>query len=469
MTENRKSDIIFITCPISFNYKLKVLGDQKYWPPPGILYLAAVLEKDGRRVSIIDPAVTEMSLENTLDRIADEKPLIVGLSTLTPGLRTCVQLAEGIRKRFGDSITLCIGGSHISADPDFFHRFPLFDIAVTGEGEITFRDIVRRLMGNEAVKGLFPGVPVQNLDDIPFPARHLVDIEKYTCYKNREVALTTSRGCPFDCIFCSRPAVSNKYRMRSAKNLIDEMALFYAEGWKGFYFLDDILTLNKKHVMAFCNEILARGLQVKWGSNTRADCVDEELIDKMAEAGCNALLFGVESGNPRIRNEVIGKGVSDEKIIAAIRMTNRKKIISGMFLMMGFPSEGLKEIEDTVRFAKRVKASVIGIHLTKPMPGAEIFRRGIEEGIIEGDIIDQYARGDLGEGFVEKWPVYVPVNMTRETLEKAKRKAMLLFYLRPAWILKNMKRYLLNYRLLVFDLKKAVSIIFRGQSKESMS
>ena len=469
MTENRKSDIIFITCPISFNYKLKVLGDQKYWPPPGILYLAAVLEKDGRRVSIIDPAVTEMSLENTLDRIADEKPLIVGLSTLTPGLRTCVQLAEGIRKRFGDSITLCIGGSHISADPDFFHRFPLFDIAVTGEGEITFRDIVRRLMGNEAVKGLFPGVPVQNLDDIPFPARHLVDIEKYTCYKNREVALNTSRGCPFDCIFCSRPAVSNKYRMRSAKNLIDEMALFYAEGWKGFYFLDDILTLNKKHVMAFCNEILARGLQVKWGSNTRADCVDEELIDKMAEAGCNALLFGVESGNPRIRNEVIGKGVSDEKIIAAIRMTNRKKIISGMFLMMGFPSEGLKEIEDTVRFARRTKPSIIGIHLTKPMPGAEIFRRGIEEGIIEGDIIDQYARGDLGEGFVEKWPVYVPVNMTRETLEKAKRKAMLLFYLRPAWILKNMKRYLLNYRLLVFDLKKAVSIIFRGQSKESMS
>ncbi len=469
MTENSKSDIIFISCPISFNYKLKVLGDQKYWPPLGILYLAAVLEKDGRRVSIIDPAVTEMSMADILDRIADERPRIVGFSTLTPGLRTCVQLAEAIRKRFGDSITLCIGGSHISADPGFFHRFPLFDIAVTGEGEITFRDIVRRLMENEPVKGLFKGEPVQDLDEIPFPARHLVDIEKYTCFTNREVALITSRGCPFDCIFCSRPAVSNKYRMRSAKNLIDEMTLFYAEGWKGYYFLDDILTLNKKHVMAFCNEIIARGLQIKWGSNTRADCVDEELIDKMAEAGCNVLLFGVESGNPRIRNEVIGKGVSDDKITAAIRMTNDRNIISGMFLMMGFPSEGLKEIEDTVRFAKRTKPSIIGIHLTKPMPGAEIFRRGIEEGIIEADIIDQYARGDLGEGFVEKWPVYVPANMTREALEKAKRKAILLFYLRPGWILKNLKRYLLNYRLLIFDLKKAVSIISRGQSKESMS
>jgi len=469
MTDSSRSDIIFISTPISFNYKLKVLGDQKYWPPLGILYLSAVLEEDGLRVSIIDPAVTEMSLEDVLNRIADERPSIVGLSSLTPGLRTCVQLAEGIRKRFGDCLTLCIGGSHISADPDFFHRFPLFDIAVTGEGEIAFRDIVRRLMKKEPVKGLFKGEPVQNLDEIPFPARHLVDIEKYTCYTNREVPLITSRGCPFNCIFCSRPAVSNKYRIRSAKNLIDEMALFCDEGWKRYYFLDDILTLNKNHVTDFCNEIIARGLQVKWGSNTRADCVDEELIDKMAQSGCNVLQFGVESGNPRIRNEVIGKGVSDEKIAAAIRMTNSRKIISGMFLMMGFPSEGPREIEDTVRFSKKTKPSIIGIHLTKPMPGAEIFRRAVEEGIIEGDIIDQYARGDLGEGFVEKWPVYVPVNMTREDLEKAKRKAILSFYLRPTWILKNMKRYLLDYRILVFDLKKAVSIIFRGQSKESMS
>lgn len=469
MSENNKSDIIFINSPISLNYKLKVLGDQKYWPPLGILYLAAVLEKDGRRVSIIDPAVTEMSLEDILDRIAGERPPIVGLSTLTPGLRTCVQLAEGIRKRFGDNITLCIGGSHISADPDFFHRFPLFDIAVTGEGEITFRDIVRRLMEKEPVKGIFTGEPVQNLDELPCPARHLVDIEKYICYKNREVALITSRGCPFGCIFCSRPAVSNKYRMRSAKSIVDEMASFYAAGWRGFYFLDDILTLNKKHVMGFCNEIIERGLQVKWGSNTRADCVDDELIEKMAQAGCSVLQYGVESGNPRIRNEVIGKGVSDEIIAAAIKMTNDKKIISGMFLMMGFPSEGAQEIEDTARFAKKVKPSIIGIHLTKPMPGAKIFRMGIEEGIIDPHIIDKYAAGELGEGFVEHWPVYVPANMTREHLEKAKRKAILLFYLRPEWIMKNMKRYLLNYRILIFDLKKAVSIIFRGQSKESMS
>lgn len=469
MLEKSRTDIVLISCPISFNYKLQVLGDQKYWPPLGILYLAAVLEKDGRRISVIDPAVKEMSLENILDTIAQENPTIVGLSTLTSGLRTCVQLAEGIRNRFGDSVTLCIGGSHISADPDFFYRFPLFDIAVTGEGEITFRDIVRRLMKKETVKGLFTGNPVQNLDDIPFPARHLVEMKRYTCFKNKEVALITSRGCPYNCIFCSRPAVSNKYRMRSPKNLIDEMNLFYAEGWKSFYFLDDVLTLNKKHVMGFCNEIIARGLEVKWGSNTRADCVDEELMDKMAEAGCGVLLFGVESGNPRIRNEVIGKGVSDEKIIEAIRMADRNKIVSGMFLMMGFPTEGMKEIEDTVRFAKKTGPSIIGIHLTKPMPGAEIFRRGIEEGLFGADIIDQYASGALGEGFVEQWPVYIPADMTKEALEKAKIKAIFFFYLRPTWILKNLKRYLLNVRLLAFDLKKAVSIALCGQSKESMS
>ena len=462
-------DVILINCPITFEYNLNVLGDQGYWPPLGLLYLGAVLEQKGVRVKVLDPHLAKMTLGDVMKTIEEENPHVIGFSALTSSLRTCVQLAEAVRNKFGRDKKICVGGSHISADPDFYQRFPLFDVAVEGEAEQTFRDIVLRLLNKEDVKGIFPGEPIKDLDSIPFPARHLVKLEDYECFKNREIGIITSRGCPFHCNFCSRPAVSNHYRMRSSKNIVDEMEIFYKVGWDSFYFLDDILTLNKKHVMGLCDEIIRRGLTINWGSNTRADCIDGELIEKMGKAGCTALLYGVESGNSRIRNDVIGKGVSNEKIVDAIRMTNEKKIVSGMFLMMGFPTEGDKELRDTINFSKKADPSIIGVHLTKPMPGAKIFYQGIREGVIEKDIIDRYARGELGEGFVEKWPVYVPPGMTRKKLINAKKKAILLFYIRPKWIVKNAKRYLLNRQILWFDFKKAISILIRGQSKESMS
>ena len=247
------------------------------------------------------------------------------------------------------------------------------------------------------------------------------------------------------------------------------MEIFYKQGWKRFYFLDDIFTLNKNHVITLCNEILKRGLKIKWGSNTRADCVDAGLISTMSEAGCSALLYGVESGNPRIRNDVIGKGISDEKIFEAIRLTNEKKIVSGIFLMMGFPTETNQELKDTIHYSRKANPSITGVHLTKPMPGAKIFYQAIEQGVVKEDVIDQYAMGNLGEGFVENWPVYIPSGTNRKQLNAAKRKAIFLFYSRPKWILKNAKRYLLNWKILWFDLKKAISIVFRGQSRESMS
>lgn len=464
-----QTDILLINCPITFEYHLKVLGDQGYWPPLGLLYLAAVLEKEGIRVKIIDPAISEMSLDEVMMIIDAKKPSIIGFSALTSSIRTCVQLAEAIRSIYGKDIKLCLGGSHISADPGFFIRFPLFDVAVTGEAEQTFCDIVLRLLNQEDVKGIFPGAVIKDLDTIPFPSRHLVNLSDYACHKNREIGLITSRGCPFHCSFCSRPAVSNHYRMRSSKTIVDEMEIYYQMGRKRFYFLDDILTLNKNHIMALCDEIIRRGLKISWGSNTRADCMDAELITRMAEAGCSALLYGVESGNPRIRNDVIGKGVSDEDIFEAIRLSNEKNIVSGIFLMMGFPTETDKELKDTIHYSRKADPSITGVHLTKPMPGAKIFNQAIEQGVIEKDVIDQYARGDLGEGFVENWPIYIPPGMNRKQLNAAKRKAIFLFYLRPKWILKNAKRYLLNWKLLWFDFKKAVSIAIRGQSKESMS
>ncbi|GAB6905321.1 putative enzyme [Desulfosarcina cetonica] len=462
-------DVLLINCPITFEFHLNVLGDQRYWPPLGLMYLAAMLERKNVKVKIIDPAIEKMVLSEIIQTIDSAKPTVVGLSSLTSSLRTCVQIAKAIRARYGHSIKICIGGSHISADPDFYNRFQLFDVAITGEAEITFTDVAVRFLQGEKIFGIIKGETIKQLDEIPFPARHLVNLEKYQCFLEKEMGIITSRGCPFKCNFCSRPAVSKRYRMRSSDNIVDEMEIWYRKGWKNFYFLDDILTMNRKHVMNLCDEIIHRGLNVKWGSNTRADCVDGELVKKMAAAGCRAMLYGVESGNTRIRNEVIGKGVSEKKILEAIRITNKNNIVSGMFLMMGFPTEGKKELKDTIKFASKADPSVIGVHLTKPMPGAKIYYQAIKEGVIPDNTIDLYAQGEMGEGFVENWPVYIPKGMTKKKLEQYKKIAILLFYFRPRWLFKNAGRYMKNKNLFWFDFNKAISIFLRGQSRESMS
>lgn len=449
------------------DYKLygKKMG---IWPPLGVLYLAAVLEKEGIDVDVIDAFARGLSLKETVEAIKKNSPKIVGISATTLQSRGAVQLAERLKAEFGSNITIGLGGPHISADPHFIDVFPCFDFGVVGEAEITFTRLVKRVLRGERLKGIFQSELPHDLNDLPFPARHLINKHDYFEFESPLGTVLTSRGCPFRCLFCSRASISDRVRQVSPVRVVDEIERICDEYHGNFTFVDDTFTLNKKHTVALCNEILNRGLKIKWSCNTRANLLDEELLELMADAGCRVILIGVESGNERVRNEVVRKRVSDEAIKKVVRMCNKVGIEIGSYLMLGFPTETKEELEDTVNFAKRSGVDTMSIHTTTVYPGSDLF-----DYVLQHDGIDlneqawyKYARG---EESLETLPlVYVPKGLTIKDLQKLRKKAYLKFYFRPGFIFKRISHDLRSWDALKIDILTALTLLRYGRTSKDV-
>lgn len=328
---------------------------------------------------------------------------------------------------------------------------------------------------------MFNGEVVEKLDELPFPARHLIDTRNYgppgkkwskeEARNNMFASILGSRGCPFNCIYCSK-IYGKKYRFRSAKNIVDEIEALIDDYDGKFVFMDDTFTFNRKNVEEFCKEIISRNLKIKWMAMTRANLVDEKLLPLLKKAGCTDLFFGVESGNERVRNEVIKKAVSNEAAFKAIKLCRKFGIQSSVFLMLGFPTETKNELYDTVNFARTSGCDLIGVHITVPLPGSELFESAILEGVIEKDVIDKYARGELGDGFRNVWPVYVPKGLSLGDLEEARKQAYRRFYLSPAWIMRRIKRDLTSFKGLKEDigmLRVGLHVLLKGSTPTAYS
>lgn len=472
-------DVVLMTCPMIFSKNTALVGDEATNPWMGILYLAAYLEKNNISVKIYDPGAEKLLLSDIIKRLKKDQPKVVGLSSLTSGVKSAVEIAKEIKKNFNNKIIVGIGGSHINVDPDFIKRNPYFDFEVVGEGEITLTKIVKVILkGKKPNKKIFQGEIVKDLDEIPFPARHLINIynyfpvEKLGSGEKPTAAIVGSRGCPYLCSFCSRNPEWRTVRFRSAKNIVNEMEEIASDYGGKFSFTDDAITLNRKITMDLCQELIKRKCNFSWLGMTRANCVDEELLKKMKEAGCEELFFGVESGNPRVRNQVIRKNLKDEEISKAIKLCQKVGIRASVFLMLGFPGETKKELEDTVDFGLRFQPDFIGVHLTLPLPGSDVFKIAAEEGKIDRNIVDQYAKGELGEGFVENWPIYIPKGMDREYLLQAKKRAYRKFYLSPKWVKRRLKLWFTDRETLVHDIglvKTGIHVLIYGRSKNAVA
>lgn len=433
-------DIILINSPIILDKELreKEGGDEVSYYPLNILYLASMLEKNRHSVKVVDISAEHKSLEDVIEIINKENPLAVGISSMTPSIQSALTIAKAI-KRDNLKVKVGLGGTHLTVDPDFIYRNCYFDFGVVGEGELVICEIMDKIKKEENVRKIWQGIPIEDLDTIPFPARHLINPE---IYKRKEqlkfevpaAGILGSRGCPFNCIFCCIPARGKQVRFRSAKNIVDEMEEVYDQCQGSYSFVDDCFTISKQRVLEFCREIDRRGLKTKWIASTRADTLDEEMASMLSQAGCVELYFGVESGNTRIRNQIIGKRLLQDKIKEAVTLCRKSNIISNLFLMCGFPTETKKEIEDTIRIGNRVKADNIGIHVTMPFPGSGVYKYALEHKMIEPDMIDKYARGELGKGFRGVYPMFIPEGLTLQDLVEAKKRAYRSFYLNLGWM-----------------------------------
>ncbi|MFZ5565198.1 MAG: B12-binding domain-containing radical SAM protein, partial [Thermodesulfobacteriota bacterium] len=365
-------------------------------PPLGLAYLAAELERAGVEVLLADFVVFPYSRERIEEILKTFAPDFVGLTAVTMTFDHAAEIVRDIRAADQTVLTV-MGGPHASmCARETLEALPELDMVAVGEGDDTVVRIAGELAGQrrwETIAGIvyrdktgICATPVReyavDVTALPMPARHLVPLGRYKAL-NMPVSMTTSRGCPFKCIFCvGRKMVGAKVRYRDPVSVVDELAFLAGLGFSQVNIADDLFTASRAHCFGVCDEILRRGLNIKWSSFARVDLVNYELLKKMKEAGCVAVSFGVETANPEIL-KTIKKGITLEQVEAAVRACADAGVLPHVSFILGLPGETPETIEETRRFGEKIKAmgASYGFHLLAPFPGTEIRDRATELGI----------------------------------------------------------------------------------------
>jgi radical SAM superfamily enzyme YgiQ (UPF0313 family) len=365
-------------------------------PPLGLAYLASALIDAGAEVEILDLVVfpyTRSVLQKLVERF---RPRIAGITAVTMTFDNAVKVIKDL-KDIDPNILTVMGGPHVS----FCARETLagcseLDIVVLGEGERTMVELSSAVDNGSTWDGV-DGIayrfgnqirfnkkrkPIANLDELPVPARHLLPLGRYKAL-GMPITLTTSRGCPFGCIFCvGRKMVGAKVRYRSPHNIVDELQYLSTLNFHQINIADDLFTANKNHCLAVCDDIINRGLKLKWTSFARVDTVSEDMLNKMKAAGCHAVSFGIESANRRIL-KTIKKGITPEQVVEAVDMCRKSGITPHGSFILGLPGETPETIEETMEFGKQLKKLGLsyGFHLLAPFPGTEVREQSDRYGI----------------------------------------------------------------------------------------
>jgi anaerobic magnesium-protoporphyrin IX monomethyl ester cyclase len=361
------------------------------WPsmPLGLSYIAAVLERNGFEVEVLDLLVSQYSEEKLYRHMAEFRPEVVGMTAVTMNYPTSSNILR-LCKRFDERVITVIGGPHVTfCAEQTLREAPWIDIVVRGEGEYTTLDIVsgRKLAEIEGLvfrRGdgmvMTSDRPwVENLDELPFPARHLFPLSKYRALSVGG-SLISGRGCPFNCIFClGHRMTGRRVRLRNPRLVVDEMQVVQEMGFREIHVEDDLLTLNHAHVHAICDEIVNRGLKIKWDAFSRVDTVNREVLRRMKQAGCFCLLYGVESGNQEILDRA-KKKITLEKVRQAVALAKEMGMKAVVSLILGLPGETKGTMRRSYRFARQLDTPYT-FHVLAPFPGTEVREKAEEYGI----------------------------------------------------------------------------------------
>jgi len=269
-------------------------------------------------VQILDCQAEETKYEKLPRLIREINPDVIGVTAMTLTMLDVLKVVK-VAKKNNPKVKIVLGGPHPHIYPEETISFPEIDFVVLGEGEIIFLELLKCLerknyQGLRQIKGLVfkingeiintgPGEVIANLDELPFPARHLTPYQKYysiIAKKNPVTTMFTSRGCPYRCSFCDRPTMGKFFRARSAKNVVDEMAECKKMGINETLVYDDTFTVNRQRVIDICQEIQKRKLKIFWDIRARVDNVDEEVLRELKKAGCQRIHYGVEAGTEKI-------------------------------------------------------------------------------------------------------------------------------------------------------------------------
>jgi hypothetical protein len=421
--------ILLIRPPYS---RLRGTGHPAYFPL-GLGYLAAVLEQAGfeafiynmelgvgecRSEIIADAEATfyQRSQEQKryyqavaqddhpvwqelLRTLNDYLPDLVGVTLLSPEVAAARKVSQVV-KAWQPHCWVVWGGNH----PTFLTKeclsYPEVDLVVRGEGEYTLREICQTLAQGKTDLKQIKGISfkdqgkildnadrplIENLDELPFPARHRLLFYDRFDHKNLGCMIIT-RGCPWRCAFCSsRNFWEKRVRFRSPENIAAEMRqLQDTYGMRYVMLWDDSFSINRDIVLRYCQAIIDHGIEVMWRTATRADLVTEELLPWMKKAGCTKLEIGVETGSPRMQR-LIHKDINNADVVRAFKLLQREHIPAGAFFMAGFPEETMEDLQQTFALMKSIPCLEIAFNIFDPMPGSELLDTCTKLGLVPPD------------------------------------------------------------------------------------
>lgn len=424
----------------------------------GLCWLAAVTRKHNYNTEIIDALPLKLDNERLARLVAEKKPRYVGISACTIDIYGAFDFADRLKKIKPDIITI-IGGPHITAVPEeTMERFPAFDIGVIGEGEITIVELLNFLTDKNnkdlsEVEGIIyrkngrtsstrPRGFLKDLDTLPLPAWDLLPDLKthyfapaWTGHSGQTATIITSRGCPFQCIYCDRKVFGNVARYHSSEYVLDMIkTLHFKYGISHFRIGDDNFILHKKRLYEICDLIERENLKMTWSCLARADSIHPQTLLRMKRAGCWSIAFGVETGSQRI-HDIEKKHINLEQVAKAVTVTRAAGIKTISFNIIGHPLETEETIRETINFNKKIKVDEFKTQFMVPFPGTELYGCAEKYGTFNRDW------KNMG---VFKEPIFIPYGLTKEDMIKWNKKGFMAFYLQPRIIL----MYLLRIRSL---------------------
>ena len=398
-------------------------------PPLGIMYLASYLMMyTNHTVDIYDGQLG--------DHLAMDLQLgnydVVGISVLTFTLLSAISEIDIIRK-FSPKSKIIVGGTHPTIYPKEMLQWA--DIVVRGEGETIFPTVLKNL---DSPQKIFASRELeQDLDSFPYPYRTHIDKYNSMFTRGRMTILLTSRGCPFNCAFCFRPVVGRNLRVRSVQNVVNEIDGCVDRGINSFLIYDDTFTVDKNRVMEICQEIIKRKLKIKFDVRTRVDMLTKDMLVNMKRAGAVRIKLGIESGVQRVLNRM-RKGITLQQIKQAFLWCKQVGIETFGYIMLGNPGETYDDIEETIRFTKKISPDYVHCAVFTPYPSTESYQEYIQK--TGKDPWLDFARSPSQDFQVPVWG-----DITREELEKRVLRFYKEFYLRPKYILQHLWCNPINY------------------------
>jgi Fe-S oxidoreductase len=408
----------------------------------GLPYLAAAVRTKGYSVEIIDGIALQVSLDGIADQVLAKNPKYVGFTGVSIQIYPAVYIAQKIRQK-NKEVKIIVGGPHLSALPqETLQAFPVFDVGVYGEGEVTIIELLQALDSGKSLDGI-PGLIIrkngkvqqneprsliQNLDDLPLPAWDLLpELKKYygppgdSLNRLPASALMSSRGCPYQCTFCDRSVFGNRCRIHSAEYIMKMIRKLYHDfGIREVVFNDDNLVVFRKQLIDLCNMLIKEKLKISWVCLGSVNAVDEELLKLMKKAGCWQIMWGIETGSEELL-KMHKKPANLTQIRKALEAAHKAGIRNKGFFILGLYHETEESLKQTLKFMLSLPLDEMHNTYLQPYPNTEVWKTADKYGSFNKD---WKAMGAMTPNFVAK-------DLTAEMLERYQKQFYLKFYLRP--------------------------------------